>query len=248
MDILTITGLFLAIFSLIVGAILKGAGVKGLVGGAAFVIVVMGTIAAICIHAPMSSVKRAMAMLKWLFKPPKADEEGLVKRLIEWSSAARRRGVLALEPEIAKEQDPFIKRGLELVYDGAAPDTVRKVLEVESDARYDMDYAGAKIFEGMGIYAPTLGIIGAVLGLMAVMQNLEDPSKLGTGIAAAFTATVYGIGIANLFFLPAAAKLKELAGAQARTRGMIIDGLAAIAEGENPRIIEAKLQGYLTKP
>jgi chemotaxis protein MotA len=208
----------------------------------------MGTIAAICIHAPMSSVKRAMAMLKWLFKPPKADEEGLVKRLIEWSSAARRRGVLALEPEIAKEQDPFIKRGLELVYDGAAPDTVRKVLEVESDARYDMDYAGAKIFEGMGIYAPTLGIIGAVLGLMAVMQNLEDPSKLGTGIAAAFTATVYGIGIANLFFLPAAAKLKELAGAQARTRGMIIDGLAAIAEGENPRIIEAKLQGYLTKP
>jgi chemotaxis protein MotA len=212
------------------------------------VIVVLGTIAAICIHAPMSSVKRAMAMLKWLFKPPKADEEGLVKRLIEWSSAARRRGVLALEPEIAKEQDPFIKRGLELVYDGAAPDTVRKVLEVESDARYDMDYAGAKIFEGMGIYAPTLGIIGAVLGLMAVMQNLEDPSKLGTGIAAAFTATVYGIGIANLFFLPAAAKLKELAGAQARTRGMIIDGLAAIAEGENPRIIEAKLQGYLTKP
>ena len=196
----------------------------------------------------MSSVKRALAMLKWLFKPPKADEEGLVKRLIEWSSAARRRGVLALEPEIAKEQDPFIKRGLELVYDGAAPDTVRKVLEVESDARYDMDYAGAKIFEGMGIYAPTLGIIGAVLGLMAVMQNLEDPSKLGTGIAAAFTATVYGIGIANLFFLPAAAKLKELAGAQARTRGMIIDGLAAIAEGENPRIIEAKLQGYLTKP
>jgi len=248
MDILTITGLFLAIFSLIVGAILKGAGVKGLVGGAAFVIVVLGTIAAICIHAPMSSVKRAMAMFKWLFKPPKADEEGLVKRLIEWSSAARRRGVLALEPEIAKEQDPFIKRGLELVYDGAAPDTVRKVLEVESDARYDMDYAGAKIFEGMGIYAPTLGIIGAVLGLMAVMQNLEDPSKLGTGIAAAFTATVYGIGIANLFFLPAAAKLKELAGAQARTRGMIIDGLAAIAEGENPRIIEAKLQGYLTKP
>jgi chemotaxis protein MotA len=100
----------------------------------------------------------------------------------------------------------------------------------------------------MGVYAPTLGIIGAVLGLMSVMQNLEDPSKLGVGIAAAFTATVYGIGIANLFFLPAAAKLKGLAVAQARTRGMIIDGLAAIAEGENPRMIEAKLQGYLTKP
>ncbi|NDE01163.1 MAG: flagellar motor protein [Gammaproteobacteria bacterium] len=248
MDILTITGLFLAFFSLIVGAILKGAGVKGLLGGAAFVIVVLGTIASICIHAPMHSVKRALAMMKWLFKPPKEDQEALVKRLVEWSSAARRRGVLALEPEIAKEQDPFIKRGLELVYDGAAPDTVRKVLEVESDARYDMDYAGAKVFEGMGIYAPTLGIIGAVLGLMAVMQNLEDPSKLGTGIAAAFTATVYGIGIANLFLLPAAAKLKEVSGAQARTRGMIIDGLAAIAEGENPRIIEAKLQGYLTKP
>jgi chemotaxis protein MotA len=248
MDILTITGLFLAIFSLIVGSILKGAGVKGLVGGAAFVIVVMGTIAAICVHAPMSEVKRALTMLKWLFKPPKENEEGLVKRLVEWSLTARRRGVLALEPDVAKEQDPFIKRGLELVYDGADPDIVRKVLEVESDARYDIDYAGAKIFEGMGVYAPTLGIIGAVLGLMSVMQNLEDPSKLGVGIAAAFTATVYGIGIANLFFLPAAAKLKGLAVAQARTRGMIIDGLAAIAEGENPRMIEAKLQGYLTKP
>ncbi len=121
------------------------------------------------------------------------------------------------------------------------------MLEIESDARYAVDISGAKVYEGMGVYAPTLGIIGAVLGLMAVMQNLEDPSKLGAGIAAAFTATIYGIGLANLLMLPAAAKLKEIANGRALVRGLIIDGLAAIAEGENPRILEATLQGYLVK-
>lgn len=247
MDILTIAGLLLGLFSITVGAVLKGAGLGGLVNGAAVVIVIVGTVASICLHAPPASMKRAAQMLGWLFKPPHEDEKALIAEIVEWSKSARRKGLLALEPEIAKQSDPFIKRGLELVYDGAPPDVIRKVLEIENDARYSADTAGAKIYEGMGIYAPTLGIIGAVLGLMAVMQNLEDPSKLGAGIAAAFTATVYGIGLANLLMLPAAAKLKEIANARAHLRGMIIDGLAAIAEGDNPRIIEAKLEGYLIK-
>jgi chemotaxis protein MotA len=247
MDVLTLAGLVLGAVALGLGAVLKGTGLGGLVNSAAFVIVIVGTVASICVHAPMASVKRAGQMLGWLFSPPKDDEQGLINEIVEWSKSARRKGLLALEPEIAKQSDPFVKRGLELVYDGAAPDVIRKVLEIENDARYSADMAGAKVFEGMGVYAPTLGIIGAVLGLMAVMQNLEDPSKLGAGIAAAFTATIYGIGLANLVMLPAAAKLKEIVNSRAHLRGMIIDGLAAIAEGENPRIIEAKLEGYLIK-
>jgi chemotaxis protein MotA len=132
-----------------------------------------------------------------------------------------------------------------MVVDGSEPDAIRSTLEVELQTRESADIRAAKVFEGMGIYSPTLGIIGAVLGLMAVMQNLSDPSKLGPGIAAAFTATVYGIGLANLFFLPMAAKLKTVAQTQSHIREMAIEGLISIAQGENPRIIESRLGGYL---
>jgi chemotaxis protein MotA len=131
------------------------------------------------------------------------------------------------------------------VVDGSEPDTIRSTLEVDMYARETADTRAAKVFEGMGVYSPTLGIIGAVLGLMAVMQNLNDPSKLGHGIAAAFTATVYGIGLANLFFLPVANKLKAAVQGRAHLNAMQIEGLIAIAEGENPRIIEGRLHGFL---
>jgi chemotaxis protein MotA len=153
--------------------------------------------------------------------------------------------LLGLEPLAEREEDPFVRRGLQLVVDGGEPESIRAILEVEMDVREHADTRAAKVYEGMGIYSPTLGIIGAVLGLMAVMQNLADPSKLGQGIAAAFTATVYGIGLANLFFLPIAAKLKGAVQAQSHVREMVIEGMISIAEGENPRAIESKLQGYL---
>ncbi len=129
--------------------------------------------------------------------------------------------------------------------DGGEPDSIRNILEVELGVREHVDQRAAKVYEGMGIYSPTLGIIGAVLGLMAVMQNLADPSKLGHGIAAAFTATVYGIGLANLFFLPTANKLKEIIKAQSRAKEMVLEGIIAIAEGENPRNLEVKLKSYV---
>ena len=141
--------------------------------------------------------------------------------------------------------DDFMKKGLQLVVDGGEPDTVRSIMEVELNIREHADTRAAKVFEGMGIYAPTLGIIGAVLGLMSVMQNLADPSKLGVGIAAAFVATVYGIGLANLVFLPIANKLKSVVQTQSQMREMMIEGLVSIAQGDNPRSIELKLQGYL---
>jgi chemotaxis protein MotA len=132
----------------------------------------------------------------------------LIRKIIDWSNISRRQGLLGLEALLKFEADPFLHKGLQLVVDGSEPDIIRSTLEFDMHAREAADTRAAKVFEGMGIYSPTLGIIGAVLGLMATMQNLDDPSKLGHGIAAAFTATVYGIGLANLFFLPVANKLK----------------------------------------
>ena len=245
MEFTTIIGILLAFGALIGGSILKGAGVQALWGPAAFVIVILGTIASILVQTPMPVVKHALKIAKWLFKPPAQDGHKLIEKIVEWSNISRKQGLLALEGTVATETDPFLKKGLQLLVDGAEPETIRGVLEVEVETKEHFDTQGAKFYEGMGIYAPTLGIIGAVLGLIAVMKNLADPSKLGHGIAAAFTATIYGIASANLFFLPFAAKLKANIASQTAMRNLVIEGLIAIAQGDNPRNIEAKLSGYL---
>jgi len=231
--------------AVLVGAVLKGAGLMALVSAAAFMIVVVGTIAAICVQTPLSVMKHALKILPWIMRPPALEPEQLIRKMVEWSNVARKQGLLGLEPLLNREPDDFVRKALQLVVDGGEPDAIRGTMEVELNTREHADTLGAKVFEGMGIYSPTLGIIGAVLGLMAVLQNLSDPSKLGHGIAAAFTATVYGIGLANLFFLPIAAKLKVTIQAQTQVREMIIEGMLSIAQGENPRSIESKLQGYL---
>lgn len=245
MDILTFVGFVLAILAVVVGAILKGAGIQALGSAAAFMIVVVGTIAAICIQTSLPVFRHALRISGWVFRPPPLDQKAVIRKMVEWSNVARKQGLLGLEPLIDRERDPFVQKGLQLVVDGSEPDMIRNIMEVELDTREHTDTAGAKVFEGMGVYAPTLGIIGAVLGLMAVMQNLADPSKLGAGIAAAFTATIYGIGLANLVFLPMASKLKGSIAAQSQTRAMIIEGLIAIAQGDNPRTIESRLQGFV---
>ena len=245
MDILSIIGAILGLIALVGGSILKGAGLSGLWSPAAFTIVILGTFAAILLQTPMHTFRRALGILRWVFFPPAQDHAGLIARMVEWSTVSRKQGLLALEPLLEQETDPFLRRGLQMVVDGVEPDTMRQMLEIEAQAQNHRDTAAAKMFEGMGIYAPTLGIIGAVLGLMAVMKNLTDPSKLGHGIAAAFTATIYGIGAANLMFLPMAAKLKGVIHRQQVERDMLIEGLIAIAEGENPRNIESRLNGFL---
>src|SRR5450755_473154 len=244
-DVLSILGLALACVAIILGAVLKGAGVHALVSAAAFMIVVVGTVAAICIQTPMDVMKRALNLLPWVFRPPVHQPVLIARKIVDWSNISRRQGLLGLEHLIEAEPDAFLRKGLQLVVDGSEPDTIRSTLEVDMYAREAADTRAAKVFEGMGVYSPTLGIIGAVLGLMAVMQHLNDPSKLGHGIAAAFTATVYGIGLANLFFLPVANKLKVAVQARAHLNEMQIEGLIAIAEGENPRIIEGRLHGFL---
>jgi chemotaxis protein MotA len=245
MDIMSLLGIVLAFAALLVGAMLKGAGLHSLLSSAALMIVVVGTLAAIFIQTPGRVLKHSVRILPWVFKPPTLDAKALIQKLVEWSHIARKQGLLGLEPLVDDERDEFVRKGLQLVIDGGEPEAIRNTLEVELHTRESADIRAAKVFEGMGVYAPTLGIIGAVLGLMAVMQNLADPTKLGTGIAAAFTATVYGIGLANLFLLPIANKLKSTVQAQSHVREMVIEGMIAIAQGDNPRSIEAKLQGYL---
>lgn len=245
LDLLSISGLVLATLSLMVGAVLKGAGLESLVSGAAFMIVIVGTMAAICVHTPMHVMLHAMRIVKWVIMPPPQSSMTTIKQFMEWSLAARKQGLLGLENIVDKIDDEFLRKGLQILVDGSEPEEIRSVLEIELDNRESADMRAAKVFESMGVYSPTLGIIGAVLGLIAVMQNLADPSKLGHGIAAAFTATIYGIGLANLLFLPMANKLKVAVLAQSQQRAMIIEGLICIAQGENPRNIEAKLQGYL---
>ena len=198
MDLMTIIGVFLAFTALILGSILKGAGVKGLLGGAAFVIVIVGTAASVMAQTPKPVILRAIKMGKWLFKPPVIDPDAQIASVVEWSRIARKDGLMGLEARIDEVQDPFVRKGLQLLVDGGEPENIRHILEIEVETAEEFDTAGAKVFEAMGIYAPTLGIVGAVLGLMAVMANLADPSKLGHGIAAAFTATIYGIASANL--------------------------------------------------
>ena len=245
MDILSIVGLVLAANAVLLGAVLRGAGLMALISLEAFMVVGVGTIAATCIQTPLPVMKQALKICPWIVRPPSRDGSQHITKIVEWSNTARKQGLLGLEPLIARESDQFVQKALQLVVDGSEPDVIRGIMEVELDTREHTDTLGAKVFEGMGIYSPTLGIIGAVLGLISVMQNLADPSKLGQGIASAFTATIYGVALANLFFLPLSAKLKVAIRSQTQVREMIIEGMISIAQGENPRSIESKLQGYL---
>lgn len=245
MDRLSVIGAILAVAALLVGSVLKGAGLAALWSPAAFVIVIVGTVAAILIQTSMPTFKRAMKIVRWVFQPPVQDRGAVIAQIVEWSTTARKQGLLGLEAQVQEQPDPFLRKGLQMVVDGVEPESIRQMLEIELHGQSSRDLAAAKVWEGMGIYSPTLGIIGAVLGLIAVMKNLADPSKLGHGIAAAFTATIYGIGAANLALLPIASKLKGLINAQTEEREMIVEGLIAIAQGENPRNIEARLNGYV---
>jgi chemotaxis protein MotA len=242
---LSFIGIVLALIALLVGAVLKGAGLHALLSWAALMIVVVGTFAAILVQTPGKVMRHAFGILPWVFRSPVPDRQAIITNMIQWSQVARRQGLLGLESMLQDERDEFIRKGLQLVIDGSEPEDIRSILGVELEGREAADLRAAKVFEGMGIYAPTMGIVGAVLGLMAVMQNLTDPSRLGTGIAAAFTATVYGIGLANLFLLPIASKLKTAAQSLSNVREMIIEGMIAIAQGENPRHIDYRLQSYL---
>lgn len=244
MDMLSMVGVMLALVAIIGGNILEGGHTSSLVQLTAFVIVAGGTLGAVMVQTPIRTFVRAMGMASWVFVPVKLQPEENAEKIVNWSNIARREGLLGLEAIAEEEEDPFARKGLQLLVDGGEPEVIRAILEVEIDNKEYQDIQAAKVFDGMGGYSPTIGIIGAVMGLIHVMNNLADPSKLGGGIATAFVATIYGVGFANLLFLPMANKLKSQVHNQTRFREMLVEGVISIAEGENPRNIETRLQGY----
>lgn len=245
MDILTVLGLIVGVSAILLGQFFEGGSVSTLVNGPAALIVLGGTVGAVMLQSPLAVFLRALRMISWVLINPRLEHERTIDKIINWSNIARREGLLGLENIEETETDPFARKGLQLLIDGSEPESIRSIMEVDIFTRERFDNQAASVFESMGGYSPTIGIIGAVLGLIQVMGNLSDPSKLGAGIAVAFVATVYGVGLANLVFLPVAKKLKTLVHEQAQYREMLIEGMVSIAEGENPRNIEVKLLGYL---
>jgi chemotaxis protein MotA len=247
MDILSVIGILLGVGALLVGNLLDGGHLSSLVNLSALIIVLGGTIGATFLHFPPMVFARSLKLSKWIFMPQKLNLKGIVVKIVNWSVLARKEGLLGLENELEREKDSFIHKGLQLLVDGNEPEVIRDIMDVELTARENLDYQAARLYEAMGGYAPTIGILGAVMGLIHVMQNLADPAKLGEGIATAFVATIYGVASANLLFLPIANKLKAHIFAATQAREMISVGIVCIAEGENPRNIEMKLDGFLHK-
>ena len=245
MDRISIFGLLLGIGAIVVGQVLEGGHLGSLVQPTAFLIVIFGTLGAVMLQSPLNIFMMAVRMGKWVFVPPASNPELVIRQIEQWSFLARKEGLLALEAQVSALKDPFIVKGLQLLVDGAEPERLREVMEVEITAWERTLKAAAKVWESAGGYAPTIGIIGAVMGLIHVMENLSDPSKRGAGIAVAFVATIYGVGSANLIFLPVAKKLLGHVARLVTLREMLVDGLVGIANGDNPRIIESRMRSYL---
>lgn len=245
MDKLSVAGLLIGIIAIFGGQLLEGGHIASLVQPTALLIVLGGTLGAVLLQSPFHVFTRGIQMAKWVWVPPVIEQKRLIDQIINWSQISRRDGLLSLENQISRIKDPFVKTGLQLLVDGASPERIRELLEVEITTFEDEWRQSAKIWDAAGGYSPTIGILGAVMGLIHVMENLSDPTKLGAGIAVAFVATIYGVGLANLIYLPIAAKLKYYILRMVSTREMLIDGLVGIAVGDNPRIIEGRLKGYL---
>lgn len=245
LDIISLIGLGVGLAAILVGQALEGGHVGSLLQVTAFIIVIGGTLGAVMLQSPLKVFLDGLAISRWVFLPPAAPVDELLHRILDWSHQARRGGLLVLEPQIDSLNDLFQRRGLQMLVDGVEPEVLRQTLELELRTYEHRYLEAAKIWQAAGGYAPTIGILGAVMGLIHVMENLSDPSKLGAGIAVAFVATIYGVGSANLIFIPMANKLKALINDQIKLKELYIEGLVAIANGENPRMIEARLQGYL---
>lgn len=245
MDRISLIGLVLGIAAIVLGQVLEGGHVASLLQPTAFLIVVGGTLGAVMLQSPFRVFVDGMRMARWVFVPPPERGDELIGLVTQWSTTARRDGLLALERRIGDQDDPFLRRGLQFLVDGVEPERLRELMHVEIDVSEAQMKLGARVWEAAGGYSPTIGILGAVLGLIHVMENLSDPSRLGAGIAVAFVATIYGVGFANLVFLPFAKKLQAHIARIASEREMIVDALVAIGNGENPRIIEARMRGYV---
>jgi chemotaxis protein MotA len=243
-DWASVAGLALALTGIASGRLLEGGHLSSLLQPAAFAVVAVGTCGAVLLQSGMPSFVRGLKMARWVFVPPADDREELTSEIKAWSATARRDGVLSLERYLDLMPDPFIAKGLRMAIDGIEPNKIREIFDIEISSYERRERQAVKIWEAAGGYAPTIGILGAVLGLIHVMENLSEPGKLGSGIAVAFVATLYGVGLANLVFLPIANRLKAIVSERVSRLEMMADVFFSIAGGDNARVIEERLLAY----
>lgn len=244
MDKVSVIGLLIACLAVYLGFALDGGSVSALLELPAFIIVFGGTLGAVLLQSSQSQFMHAMSLLKWILFPPKYDIDKGIEDIVSWSEKARESGYLVLENEADEIEDHFVHKGLNLLVDGIEIDNLRASLELDLDLYREHNLRSAHVFESMGGYSPTIGILGAVLGLIHAMGNLTDPGLLGQGIATAFVATIYGVGFANLLYLPIANKIRSIVHEETLYREMFAEGLIAIANAENPHAIENRLSAF----
>lgn len=245
MDKGSIGGIVLAIGGITAGLLLEGGSLGQIVQPTAAMIVFGGTLGAVLLQFPLPVVLGAFRHMAFVFVEAKSRPEEKVSQLVSYANKARKDGIVSLDSETTKVEEPILQKSLMLAVDGTEPQELRKIMELELDKLAEHEDHLHKVFESAGGFSPTIGIIGAVLGLIQVMQHLDNIEEVGKGIAVAFVATIYGVGAANLFFLPVAGKLRlRLREAQV-VREMTLEGVISILEGMNPRMLETKLLGFL---
>jgi chemotaxis protein MotA len=247
MDKATLGGLVLAVGGILLGLLIEGGNLGQVLQPTAAMIVFGGTLGAVLIQYPLDVVLTGFRRLAHVFVEPVQSAQATVELLVKYANQARREGIISLDKETEKIQDPFLRRALMLAVDGTESQELRKIMELELNNKEEQEEKIPQVFESAGGFSPTIGIIGAVLGLIQVMQHLDKIEEVGRGIAVAFVATIYGVGAANLFFLPAAGKLKIRIREEQVIREMTLEGVLSILEGMNPRMLEAKLLGFLTQ-
>jgi chemotaxis protein MotA len=243
-DFATIAGLLLALGGIAAGLLMEGGKVSDIAQVTSAIIVLAGTIGAVMVTTPLPVLIRAAKKLPSIFFPSVPVTDTIIEEIIEYATLARKRGIVSLEQQVAAIKDPFLRKPLSLAVDGIETGSIREIMELEITLSEQHADAEAKVFEAAGGYAPTIGIIGAVLGLIQVMKNLANIEEVGRGIAVAFVATIYGVAVANIIFLPAANKLKARAHELSRTREMMLEGVLSIAEGLNQKLIRMKIEAY----
>jgi chemotaxis protein MotA len=245
MDASSIGGVLLAVAGIIAGLLMEGGNLGQILQPTAALIVFGGTFGAVLLQFPMGIVLHAFRKLGHVFASSGKQNAQLVRDLVAYANKARRQGVVSLDSDLQNIRDPFVKQCLMLAVDGTEPTELRKIMRVSMDSTTDSEDRLPAVFESAGGFSPTIGILGAVLGLIQVMQHLDNINEVGKGIAVAFVATIYGVGAANLFFLPFAGKMRILLHADQQRREMALEGVISILEGMNPRMLELKLSGFI---
>jgi len=248
LDKSSIAGVFLAIAGIVAGLLIEGGNLGQILQPTAALIVFGGTMGAVLLQFPMSTIVAAFRSLGQLFIAPRQQNDQLIHQLVAFANKARRLGVVSLDSDLQTIENPFLRQSIMLAVDGTEPGELRKIMQVSLDSTTESEERLPAVFESAGGFSPTIGILGAVLGLIQVMQHLDNIQEVGRGIAVAFVATIYGVGIANLFFLPFAGKMRIRIRDQHLCREMMLEGVASILEGINPRMLEIKLSVFVDDP